>query len=447
MTRRKILLVDDDPSVRSVLSAFFNDREFIVEEAGSFEAAYDSFRAVRPDIAIIDFHLPDGTALELLPKLKELEPSVPIVVLTGFGSMELGVALIKSGAEQCLAKPIEPAALMLVVQKLLENKRNQQKQLASKSNRKRVAPDPFLGESSVIRTLADKALRIAHSSSPVLIQGETGCGKGVLANWLHENSDRSEEPLVDLNCAGLSKEFLETELFGYEKGAYTGAVNPKPGLLEVAHRGTVFLDEIGDVDQSVQPKLLKVVEEKRFRRMGDVRDRFVDVRLIAATHQDLNKAIEEKRFRSDLYYRISTFPILIPALRQRVEDIPIIAREILPRITGDMAHPPVALSDSAIKRMQEYPWPGNIRELRNCLERAVLLSQKSSLAAVDLNLDGEVRGAESSYETRLTLAELERLHVTKVLEEELGNVATAAARLGVPKSSLYQKIKLLKIHR
>src|SRR3954463_4616049 len=339
MTRRKILLVDDDASVRRFLAAFFSENEFLVEEAGSFDAAYESFRSIRPDVAVVDFRLPDGTALELLPKLKDLEPSVPIVVLTGFGSMELGVALIKSGAEQCLAKPIEPAALMLVVQKLLENKRNQQKQLASKSNRKRVAPDPFLGESSVIRTLADKALRVAHSSSPVLIQGETGSGKGVLANWLHENSDRSEEPLVDLNCAGLSKEFLETELFGYEKGAYTGAVNPKPGLLEVAHRGTVLLDEIGDVDQAVQPKLLKVVEEKRFRRLGDVRDRFVDVRLIAATHQDLNKAIEEKRFRSDLYYRISTVPIVLPPLRDRTEDIPVIARELLSRITTEMGRP------------------------------------------------------------------------------------------------------------
>src|SRR4051794_19839234 len=227
MTRRKILLVDDDPSVRSVLSAFFNDREFLVEEAGSFDAAYESFRAVRPDVAIIDFHLPDGTALELLPKLKDLEPSVPIVVLTGFGSMELGVALIKSGAEQCLAKPIEPPALLLVIEKVLENRRNQQKQIASKSHRKRQAVDPFLGESAAMRKLAETAVRVANSNSPVLIQGETGVGKGVLANWLHENSDRAEEALVDLNCAGLSREFLETELFGYEKGAYTGAVNPK----------------------------------------------------------------------------------------------------------------------------------------------------------------------------------------------------------------------------
>jgi DNA-binding NtrC family response regulator len=447
MTRRKILLVDDDASVRRLLASFFNENEFLVEEAGLCEAAYESFRSVRPDIAVIDFRLPDGTALELLPRLKELEPSVPIVVLTGFGSMELGVALIKSGAEQCLAKPIEPAALNLVIQKLLENKRNQQKQLASKSNRKRQAPDPFLGESAAIRSLAEKALRVAHSSSPVLIQGETGAGKGVLANWLHENSDRADEPLIDLNCAGLSKEFLETELFGYEKGAYTGAVNPKPGLLEVAHRGTVFLDEIGDVDQAVQPKLLKVVEEKRFRRLGDVRDRFVDVRLIAATHQDLARLIEEKKFRSDLYYRISTVPIVIPPLRDRGDDIPLIAREILTRITSDMGRPQVELAGSAADSLRGYSWPGNIREMRNVLEHALMLTDKRILTADDFIFDSRKQVSARGYDSKLTLADLERLHIECVLSEELGNVATAATRLGIPKSTLYQKIKVLNLGR
>lgn len=447
MTRRKILLVDDDPSVRKVLSAFFSDNAFLVEEAESFEAAYESFRTVRPDIAVVDFRLPDGTALELVPKLKELEPSVPIIVLTGFGSMELGVALIKAGAEQCLAKPIEPAAMNLVVQKLLENRRNQQKQLASKSNRKRSAPDPFLGESLAIRSLAEKALRVAHSNSPVLIQGETGAGKGVLANWLHENSDRADEPLIDLNCAGLSKEFLETELFGYEKGAYTGAVNPKPGLLEVAHRGTVFLDEIGDVDQAVQPKLLKVVEEKRFRRLGDVRDRFVDVRLIAATHQDLARQIEEKKFRSDLYYRISTVPIVLPPLRDRVEDIPVIARELLLRITTDMGKPQADLDASAVSSLQAYSWPGNIREMRNVLEHALMLSDKRTLTGDDFSFDGRKQQDGAPYNSRLTLAELERLHIERVMSEELSNVAAVSERLGIPKSTLYQKLKQLGLNR
>jgi DNA-binding NtrC family response regulator len=448
LARRKILLVDDDPSVRRLLAGYFSENGFLVEEAASFAAALTSFQSVRPDVAVVDFQLPDGTALQLLPKLKELEPLVPIIVLTGFGSMELGVALIKNGAEQCLAKPIEPPALALIVQKVLANRRNEHSQIAARSNRKRLAVDPFVGESDAIRRLADTAVRVSSTNTPVLIQGETGVGKGVLANWLHENSDRFEEAFVDLNCAGLSKEFLETELFGYEKGAYTGAVNPKSGLLEIAHRGTVFLDEIGDVDQNVQPKLLKVVEEKRFRRMGDVRDRFVDVRLVAATHQDLSRLIMEKKFRSDLYFRISTVPILIPPLRERSADIAVLANQLLHRITGDLGRQPTGLSAAALSKLQAYHWPGNIRELRNVLERALLLTEKKNLEPEDFQFeDRSASSSPSAYASTFTLAEVERLHIETVLREEGFNVPEAAKRLAIPKSSLYQKIKVMKIER
>jgi DNA-binding NtrC family response regulator len=444
MARKKVLLVDDDPKLRRMLNTCFSEADFLVEEAGTCTAAVSSFRTVRPDLAIVDFRLPDGNALELVPQLKTIEASVPIVVLTGFGSMELGVALIKAGAEQCLAKPIEPPELLLIAQKVLENTRNQQKQIAMSSQKRRAALDPFLGESPRIKSVAEIAIRVAHSNSPVLIQGETGAGKGVLANWLHENSDRADEALVDLNCAGLSREFLETELFGYEKGAYTGAVNPKPGLLEVAHRGTVFLDEIGDVDTTVQPKLLKVVEEKRFRRLGDIRDRFVDVRLIAATHQDLLKLIDEKRFRSDLYFRISTVPIVIPPLRERTQDIPVIAREILVRICSDMGRPSLNLSESALQPLCSYRWPGNIRELRNVLERAVLLTEGHELRPSDFRFEMGSRAAVSAYDPKATLEEIERVHIQLALEEEGGNVERAAKRLGIPKSTLYQRLKVLR---
>jgi DNA-binding NtrC family response regulator len=349
---RKILLVEDDDDLRRAYAAHLTASGFSVEEAEDVAGAYQIFRATRPDIAILDFRLPDGTALDLVPRFKELEPTIPIVVLTGFGSMELGVSLIKSGAEQCLAKPVESSALLLIVHKVLENSRNQQKQLANAARRRRVVLNPFLGESASIRRLAETAAKVANSQSPVLIQGETGSGKGVLAAWLHENGPRAEESFVDLNCAGLTREFLESELFGHEKGAFTGAVNAKPGLLEVGHRGTIFLDEIGDIDPNVQPKLLKVVEEKKFRRLGDVRDRFVDVRLIAATHQDLRLMIETKTFRSDLYFRISTVPLAIPPLRERQDDIPQIARSLLLRICSDMARSPADLSEKAVERLR-----------------------------------------------------------------------------------------------
>ncbi len=444
MSVKRILLVEDEESVRHMVANYFRASNFLVDEADSCAAAYQAFQSAKPDIAVLDFQLPDGDALALMPRLRELEPSIPIIVMTGHGSMELGVALIKGGVEQCLSKPVGLPALVVAVQKTLEHKRNQQKQIASRSTRKRVSIDPFLGESDAIRALALEAIRVAHSNSPVLLRGETGTGKGVLANWLHENGDRCEEAFVDLNCAGLSREFLETELFGYEKGAYTGAVNAKPGLLEVAHRGTLFLDEIGDVDSTVQPKLLKVVEEKRFRHLGDVRDRFVDVRLIAATHQDLVKAIGEERFRGDLYFRISTLQISIPPLRERLADIPILAQDLLNRISAEVTRPQKELSDNVIDKLKSHSWPGNIRELRNVLERAVLYSEKPALTANDLRFEEHAPSLEKLYDSRLTLAELERIHISRVLEEESGQVAAAAARLGIPKSTLYQRIKLLR---
>jgi transcriptional regulator with GAF, ATPase, and Fis domain len=273
-----------------------------------------------------------------------------------------------------------------------------------------------------------------------LIGGETGSGKGVLAKWLHDHSPRADEAFMDLNCAGFSKDFLESELFGHEKGAFTGAVNAKPGLFEVAHKGTVFLDEIGDVDPNVQPKLLKVLEEKRFRRLGDVRDRQVDIRLIAASHQDFTRLVQEKKFRSDLYFRISTLPLIVPSLRSRREDIPPLARHVLSNIAAEMGRPSLGLSESAERALKDYAWPGNIRELRNVLERAVLLSGRNTLEREDFMFTGSVQ-QDVSTDASLTLEELERRHIEHVLKLESGKVDPAAKRLGIPRSSLYQKLK------
>ena len=435
--------MEDDEELRYAYASHLTANGFQVGEAADLAAAHKSFVATRPDVAVLDFRLPDGNALALLSRFKELEPTVPIIILTGFGSMELGVALIQAGAEQCLAKPVEASALLMIVHKLLENSRNQQKTLANNTRRRRVVLNPFLGESSPIQRLAEAAAKVANSQSPVLIQGETGCGKGVLATWLHENGPRSEESFVDLNCAGLTREFLESELFGHEKGAFTGAVNPKPGLLEVSHRGTLFLDEIGDIDPNVQPKLLKVVEEKRFRRMGDVRDRFIDVRLIAATHQDLRHLIETKVFRSDLYFRISTVPLAIPPLRERQDDIPTIAQSLLNRICSDMARPPAQLSSKALERLRSYYWPGNIRELRNVLERALLFSDRTLLEPGDLAFEPDPDHRSDSYKSDWTLEELERFHITAAFSNENQNVERTARRLGIAKSTLYQKLKNL----
>jgi DNA-binding NtrC family response regulator len=348
---------------------------------------------------------------------------------------------VKVGADHFLTKPVELPALQVLLDRFIEQARSRRKEIAVRSRQDRDEIDPFSGESPAIRQLHDEARRVLSSDSAILIQGETGAGKGVLARWLHRNGPRADEAFVDVSCATFSREFLETELFGHEKGAFTGAANAKPGLLEVAHRGTVFLDEIGDVEPQIQPKLLKVVEEKRFRRLGDVRDRSVDVRLIAATHHDLKELVREKKFRSDLYFRISSIPLVVPPLRQRTADLPLLAEQLLAGFASDLGRPEVRLSKEAIAALQAYPWPGNVRELRNVLERAVLLCDGTVLQPRDLRFEMPSSSDAGGWDTRLTLEELERLHIEKVLQEEHGKVESAAKRLGIPRSSLYQKIK------
>ena len=450
----KILIVDDEPGIRFGVRDFLEAEGLEVEEADSSAAAEKGVREGHPDAVVLDHMLPDGTALELLPRIREIDPTVPVIVLTGHATIDLAVRAVKEGADQFLAKPVELPALLVMIRRLLESQREKRRQAAGRARQAREAVDPFSGASPAIRRLAEDARKVAASSSPVLIEGETGSGKGVLARWLHRNGPRADEPFVDMNCAGLSREFLETELFGHEKGAYTGAVNTKQGLLEVAHRGVVFLDEIGDLDPQVQPKLLKVLEEKRFRRLGDVRDRQVDVQLVAASHQSLPQLVQEKKFRSDLYYRISTIPLRVPALRERAEDIPVLARQLLSGLAGDLGRRGLRLSPDAERALRSYSWPGNVRELRNVLERAALLCGRDALEASDLRFEtppqphegGGASGAAAAAPTdgtgsQLTLEELERLHIERVVRELGGRVTEAAQRLGIPRSTLYQKIK------
>jgi DNA-binding NtrC family response regulator len=446
----KVLIVDDEPGIRFGVRDFLESEGFEVEEADSTAAAERLVREYHPDALVLDHMLPDGTALELLPRIREIDSTLPVVVLTGHATIDLAVRAVKEGADQFLAKPVELPALVVMLRRLLETQREKRRQAAGRARQAREAVDPFTGTSAAIRRLAEDARRLQASSSPILIEGETGSGKGVLARWLHRNGPRGDEPFVDMNCAGLSREFLETELFGHEKGAYTGAVNSKQGLLEVAHRGVVFLDEIGDLDPQVQPKLLKVLEEKRFRRLGEVRDRQVDVQLVAASHQSLPQLVQEKKFRSDLYFRISTIPLRVPALRERVEDIPILARQLTAGLSNDLGRRALRLSPDAERALAAYSWPGNVRELRNVLERAALLCGRDVLEASDLRFEntagpaapsGPVPGFAAAPGANLTLEELERSHIERVLAELGGRVTEASQRLGIPRSTLYQKIK------
>lgn len=441
---RTLLLVDDAEGLRRSVAHFFTLKGFRVVEADGLTAGVEAYSRHRPDIAVIDHSLPDGDGLGLIRALRAVDSGVPIIVLTAHGTIDLAVRAVKEGAEQFFTKPVELPALLLVVERLLENQRNRQASLAGRSRDARAAVDPFLGESEAMRILADHAGKMLESQSPILIQGETGTGKGVLARWLHEHGPRAEDAFVDLNCAGLARDFLETELFGHERGAFTGAVSSKQGLLEIAHRGSLFLDEIGDVDPQLQPKLLKVLEEQRFRRLGDVRDRQVDVRLIAATHQDLEESVRSGRFRGDLYYRISALPLTVPPLRERGADVVVLSRVLLAKICTDLGRSGVVLDPSGERALMAHSWPGNVRELRNLLERVVLLGCGERITEGDIRaaMGRKVSGpAVAAPDGPLTLEAVEKRHIENVLRDQNGSVAAAAPLLGLSRSALYDKLK------
>jgi DNA-binding NtrC family response regulator len=435
--RSSILIVDDDAGARSGLASSLRVHGFSVFEAATIKAGELAFRECSPDLAIVDHLLPDGNGLDLIKLLHRLDERVPILMVTAQASFDLAVQAMKAGAENFLAKPIYPAALLVVVQRVLDSYRDRRRQVARTAREARRALDPFAGESRLIRELLEQAHQILDSHAPVLIAGETGTGKGILAGWLHEHGPRSEEPFVDINCAGLSRELLESELFGHERGSFTGAATSKLGLLEVAHHGTAFLDEIGEIALALQPRILKVVEEKRFRRLGDVRSHSVDLRLISATNRELRKMVREGSFRSDLYFRINTIHLVIPPLRRRPEDIPALARQIIDHLGAGRT---IEITPEAMRAMQAYAWPGNLREMRNVLERAMLLSRGAArLDVTDLRFDAAAD--DEPAPEMLTLEEIERRHVAHVVGLENGNIDRAAVRLGVSRSTLYQKLK------
>jgi len=446
LNKAKVLLIDDDPVILTAIAEFLGMDGHKIIQAANLKSAYRLLEVEAPDLAVVDYSLPDGDAIDFLTATRNTNPSMQSIVLTGNATVDLAVKAIKEGAEHFLTKPIELAVLAATVRSCLESQQNQRNELARKFSRSRYEKYPFEGTSEAIQRLSQEAYKIAHTERPILIQGETGTGKGVLAEWLHKNGPRRDEALVDVNCAGLSKDLLESELFGYEKGAFTGAAASKQGLVEVAHRGILFLDELGEMDLMVQPKLLKVLEDNRFRRLGDVRERLADIQIIAATNRNLMQSVEQMKFREDLYYRISTFHLRIPPLRERREDIPALANSLLRNLAKDLARDQQELSRGAETALREYSWPGNIRELRNVLERVALTCESRIIGTQDLGLaHGPAAVAVvprfQVSETAVTLAELERQHIVRVLHEESGKVAQAAARLGIPRSTLYQKLK------
>lgn len=383
--RSSILLVDDEASIRFGVGDFLSSRGFEVREAATVAEAIEAVQAEPPDAMIIDYRLPDGSALDVIAKVRATDPQVFIVLLTAYGSIELAVEAVKAGAEQLLTKPVDLETLGLMLQRGLEIRRHRQRQAADERLDRRRLLWPFLGDSNAVRALERSARKLAAGDSPVLLLGEAGTGKRELARWLHENGARAREPFVDLNCAGLSRRLLESELFGHLPGAFRGARDTKAGILELANGGTVFLDEIADIDPLVQPRILKALESGHFHRLGCDHDRLVDVRLITATRHDLGRMEQENKFRSDLYFQMNTIPLLVPPLRERRQDLPALARALVEELAADFGRRSVTLSAEAVSALQRYGWPGNTRELRSVLERAVLHTSHGAIREVDLH--------------------------------------------------------------
>ena len=445
----QILFVEDDPHVRFGMSAALRAAGFAVQAVDGVEAALVSFHVERPDVVISDLRLSDGSAIDLLSRVRACDSSIPVFVITGFGTIDAAVAAVKHGAEDFLTKPVDIGRLSALARNAVA-KRN-----VGRGSARPASPSDFVSASDAMRRLDDQIERLSDAECSVLVLGETGTGKTVLARRIHRIGARGKGPFVDVNCATFSRDLVESELFGHERGAFTGAHAQKCGLFEAADQGTLFLDEIGDIDVQVQPKILKVLEDKRFRRMGTVREREVDVRLVAATHNNLLAAVVQKTFRADLYYRISTVTLSVPALRERREDIVPLARHLLADHFGE----PIAITREAEEKLLGYSWPGNIRELKNVIERALLLRTRSEIRAEDIRLDVDVTPAQDTLANKhdlpvappssrlldgarmATRHEIEREHIQLALDAENGCVEATAKRLGMPRSTLYLKVK------
>lgn len=442
-----ILLVDDDGGLLVLLTRFFEARGWAVSRAATGAGALEHFAAERPDLVLLDLDLPDTTGLPILQRLREQDEDVAIVMLTGHGDIETAVEAMRSGAENFLTKPFELDHLGAVVDRAAEKVRLKRRNRYLAGEAGAVAGGD-LGPSELMRGIAEQVDRIAAGDATVVLQGETGTGKGWVARRIHDRSVRATAPFVEVNCAGLSATFLESELFGHEQGAFTDAKTRKRGLLEIAEGGTVFLDEVGDLAPELQPKLLKVIESRRFRRLGGTRELAADVRVIAATNQNLQELVASGRFRQDLFFRLAVLPLDLPPLRERAaEDIGQLSYGVLAELRRQIGAGPVRISDEALQMLLHHSWPGNIRELRNLLERILILNAGDEEIRPH-HLPAEIRGAAAVPQDRdsLTLKEVERRHIIRVLEQTVGNRSHAARQLGISRATLYDKLDRYSLH-
>jgi len=454
-----ILLVEDKDSLRAMLRHALEAQGHAVIEARDQPEAVQVLTSGRPGVVLSDLRLPDGDGFGVLRAAKEIDPDMPVIVMTAFGSIQDAVAAMKEGALDFLAKPVDPDHLLLMVERALAQRRLATENILLKEElaARRGAPQ-IVGEDARLKQVTVSLHRAASTDATVLLEDESGTGKELFARALHALSPRADGPFVAINCAAIPETLLETELFGHEKGAFTGATNRKPGKFELAHRGTLFLDEIGDLPLALQAKILRALEEKRFERVGGTVSLQVDVRVVAATNRNLKAAVAARQYREDLYFRLSVFPITIPPLRERQDDISMLAKYFIERFCRDLNKKPMTLAPSALDELRTYPWPGNVRELQNCIERAVILTEGDTIHARHLNLSFHAPPQDPSAGTpglweqldlsgtladvsRRVLAEVERLKIEQTLREAAGNRGRAAELLQVTYKTLTTKLR------
>ena len=446
---KKILIVDDEAKMRRVLELQLTGAGYEVTKAASAE---DGLKALDmpgtgPDfaLALTDLRLPGMDGVEFLRQVHGRFPSLPVIVMTAFGTVETAVEAMKSGASDYLLKPFALDDLMITIDKVLELHalRDENVKLRAQLER-RYDFEHIIGHSGKMQEVFDAARRVAPTRATVLLGGESGTGKGLLARAIHHHSPRRDAPFTKISCSTIPENLMESELFGYEKGAFTGATQSHQGKFEQADGGTVFLDEIGDVPPAVQVKLLRVLQEREFERLGGSKTIHVDVRIIAATNQDLRAALEQGTFREDLYYRLNVVPISLPALRERKEDIPYLLDHILTKFAADTANRMQLISQAAMEKLMAYHWPGNVRELENIIERSMVLARSETVEADDIRLDHATRSSRSEAAAFLpegmTLEQYEQELIREALRRTGDNKSQAARLLGMTRNALRYRL-------
>ncbi len=442
--KRRILIVEDEEKLRRVMELQLVSAGFDVDKAGSAEEGLRL--AERANMVLTDLRLPGMDGLELLHSIHRQNPQVPVVVMTAYGTVEVAVEAMKAGAVDFLLKPFSLEHLMAVVSKALEltQLRDENRQLKEELGR-RYEFENIVGRSSAMQEIFGTLTRVAASRATVLLAGESGVGKDLIARAIHFHSSRRDKPFVKINCTSIPENLMESELFGYEKGAFTGANTSKPGKFEQADTGTVFLDEIGDVPPSIQVKLLRILQEREFERLGSNKTRHIDVRVVAATNVDLREALEQGTFREDLYYRLNVVPINIPPLRDRREDIAFLAEHFVEKLAKETGIDIRGITPAAIEKLLAYHWPGNVRELENVIERSVVLCSCARLDAVDIRLDmSPQRTRPATTDTFLpegmTLDQYEQSIIREALKRASGNKSQAARLLGLTRNALRYRL-------